>query len=85
MRGILTNASGYEWLFILEASFMISARSYSAAPHDIGDDTIVHEDQANLIAGILASCVGCQLPASGMSFGVLTLLDPTWLCRYWRG
>lgn len=81
MRGTLTN--GYEWLFIVVsfnpggrgASYMTSIRSYSAAPQEIGGDTVVHGDQADMIAGILASWVSCQLP--GMSFGVLTLLYPT--------
>ena len=53
---------------------MISTRSYSAAPQDIGGDTVVQGDQTDMIAGILAFWVGCQLP--GMFFGVLTLLDP---------
>ena len=80
MRGALTN--GYEWLFIVVsfnpdgrgASYMISTRSYSAAPQDIGGDTVIQGDQTDMIAGILAFWVGCQLP--GMFFGVLTLLDP---------
>jgi hypothetical protein len=63
VRGTLTN--GYEWLFIVVsvnsggtgASYMISTRSYSAAPHDVGGDTIIHEDQADMIAGILASWI----------------------------
>ena len=65
MRGTLTN--GYEWLFIVVsvnpdgrgASYMISTRSYSAAPQDIGGDTVVHGDQTDMIAGILASWVCC--------------------------
>jgi len=81
VRGTLTN--GYEWLFIVVsfnpggrgASYMTSIGSYSAAPQEIGGNTVVRGDQADMIAGILASWVGCQLP--GMSFGVVTLLDPT--------
>ena len=81
MRGTLTN--GYEWLFIVVsvnpdgrgASYMISNQSSSAAPQNIGNDKVVDADQVDMIAGILASWVGFQLP--GMSFGVLTLLDPT--------
>jgi len=63
LRGTLTN--GYEWLFIVVsvnsdgrgASYMISTRSYSAAPYNVGGDTVVGEDQADMIAGILSSWI----------------------------
>ena len=63
MGGTLTN--GYEWLFVIltvnsdgqGASYMISPRSYPAAPQDAGDDVVVPDTLPDIIAGILATWV----------------------------
>ena len=81
MRGALTN--GYEWLFMVltvnpdgkGASYKASVHSYSAAPSYFGGKKVVPEDQADMIAGVLAFWVGCRL--LGIFPGVLILPDPT--------
>jgi hypothetical protein len=66
---LLTN--GYEWLFLvlsinsngMGVSYRISDRSYSAAPHETGVnmDMDIPDMASDMIAGILASWVCCQL------------------------
>jgi hypothetical protein len=80
VRGVLTN--GDEWLFVVltvnsdgRTSYAVSTRSLSVAPQYVGDKMVLSEDQADMIAGILASWVCSRLLR--MSSGVLTLLDPT--------
>jgi hypothetical protein len=60
MRGTLTN--GYEWLFVVltvnltgGASYVVSIREHSVAPQDVGGKMVLNENQADMIAGILAS------------------------------
>ena len=67
MRGALTNS--YEWWFLLlsvnstgkGASCRILGRSYSVTPVEGGVDLVIPEMPPDLIAGILASWVCCQL------------------------
>jgi hypothetical protein len=80
MRGTLTN--GYEWLFVVltvnltgGASYVVSIREHSVAPQDVGGKMVLNEDQADMIAGILASWVCHRILR--MCSGILTLLDPT--------
>ena len=71
IRGALTN--GYEWLFLMlnvnsngkGAPYRISDRPYSAAPHEAGVkmdmDMVISDMASDMIAGMLASWVCCQL------------------------
>jgi hypothetical protein len=72
MRGALTN--GYEWLFVVltvnsggGASYSFSNRSLLITPQAVGDKMVLSEDQADMIAGILASWVCHWLPSRSSS------------------